>query len=485
MSEKSNIIKKRIALIGFTGATFKSFSQALEKQGFEVYWITALRSEAVFLKNKLSVDPSKLLDITAGFKNSGFINENILNDYRRELFELENSNLPKIYNIILMDRILRKKSTSSAINYIGHINRVLTDFLIKNEISLVNGGRDTALNLMSMLISKKLNIPWIANTRLRIPLETYGFCLNHETINFVQLWEFKNENRVWAQTFLNNFRKNYHYPAIKRAARNFKDVLFLLPEHIISFFKLLKCSYWDWGNDFQRYFLIEIIVFYIKRRFNLLTYKLIPQYSELGSFPYCIYALHTQPESSIDVVGSFFSDQIALIKFIARSLPITHELYVKVHPTDVDGKSYNFYKKIKKIPSVRLINYNVNTRDLIKNAALVFTLTGTIGYEAGLMGKNVITFAKNFYNDLPTVFYCDAPPKLPNLVNSILNQVEENNVKNKIIDFLADYRTRTVDGEFNRTYGDNPSILTNSDLLSIQKAYDCIWNQLVFNENHN
>lgn len=31
--------------------------------------------------------------------------------------------------------------------------------------------------------------------------------------------------------------------------------------------------------------------------------------------------------------GSFFFDQIALITFIARSLPVTHELYVKVLPT--------------------------------------------------------------------------------------------------------------------------------------------------------
>jgi len=84
-------------------------------------------------------------------------------------------------------------------------------------------------------------------------------------------------------------------------------------------------------------------VLYLRRRFNMNVFKGFPPHSSVGEGPFCLYASHTQPESSIDVAGSYFADQIALINFISRSLPVSHELYVKIHPTDVDGKSFLFY----------------------------------------------------------------------------------------------------------------------------------------------
>jgi len=460
----------RIALIGVT-EKFGRFSLDLEKIGFEVFWVTARRSDARLIKKKLSVPSCKILDVTENFNEKDAAKELNIEKSRKVLKELETENSPRIYDIILMDRFLRQRTTNHALIYLEHIYKELSEFLTINEISIICSGRDTALQLISMLIGKKLDILWVVPTRLRIPLDNYGFCIGHETNQFIRFFQSTLEDRLWAEKVLEAYEKNYYRPALKKATRTFYDVLKMMPEHLNAFWTLIIFSYWDWGNLYARYSLLKIIRMYISRRINLLSYNIFRCYRTVGSNPYCLYALHTQPESSIDVAGSFFSNQIALITFISRSLPVSHELYVKVHPTDVDGKSFGFYNRISKIPGVRLINYNINSRQLLQKASIIFTLTGTIGYEAGLLGKSVVTFAKNFYNDLPTVIYCDAPPKLPQIVNDILTQSSTVNLRERIIDFLVDYRGKIFDGEFNRAYGEHPGPLLKDDLLTLQKAF--------------
>jgi hypothetical protein len=252
----------------------------------------------------------------------------------------------------------------------------------------------------------------------------------------------------------------------------------MIPRHGQVFWSLLKNLPLDKGNDFSRYPINRILGMYFRRRANLLRFKLFPPYSQQGVMPFCLYALHTQPESSIDVSGSYFSDQTALITFIARSLPVSHRLYVKIHPTDVDGKPLAFYRKIAALPGVTLINYDVNSRDLIQRASIVFALTGTAGYEAGLLGKTVVTFARNFYNRMPTVHYCDSPPELPSLIKSLLDADPPQDWRKRLIEFLADVKAQSFEGEVNRMYQPKAEQLNAQDLENLRNAYDTVYRVL-------
>lgn len=470
--------KKRIALIGYNGSYFSSFGKALESCNFEVYWVCTSRYEANYLMDKLSISENKILDISIGVSKKKDYSDEYLKIIRNNLSLLESKNPISLYNIILMDRILRHKTTSDALLYLGHIEKELSTFLKKNEISLVTSGRDTALQLMSMIISKKLGITWVVPTRLRVPSFTYGFCNSHETDSFLKFNNPTKDDREWAIKVIENFNHDYYKPGLKLAARTIGDVVLLLPLHFYTFIKLLRNSYWDWGNNYHRHSIKKTISLFFQRKRNMIAYKTFPKFECIGSQPFCLYALHTQPESSIDVSGAYFSDQIALITFIARSLPVSHELYVKVHPTDVDGKPLSFYKRISKLPGVRLISYSENSKELAKLASIIFTITGTIGLEAGLMGKNVITFAKNYYNQLPTVYYCDSPPQLPDLIKSLFNNKAPENIQDLIVDFLTKLRSNTFDGEFNRGGYAKPESLTPTDLVTLQRAYNILFNNL-------
>lgn len=467
--------KKRIALIRYTPDYFLPFGQALEAAGFEVFWINSLKSDSAPLL-AAGVPDSHWLDTSSHFRPD----EMSLDECRERLGALERAvEGPRIYDIIMMDRLLRKKPTEFAIRYLAHLEKVISAYLTGQRIELVTSGRDTALQILTMLICRRLGIPWIVPTRARIPQELYGFCQRHDTESLISFRPVTAEDRIWAAACLEQFRSRALKPALKKSARSFGDVLKLIPRHAQAFLYEYRKAGTDKGNDYARYTLPALMAMYVRRRLNMLTYKFSPPYVPPGNGPFALYALHTQPESSVDVVGSYFSDQIHLVRTIARSLPATHELYVKVHPTDVDGQKAPFYRQLAAIPGVRLIGHQVDSRDLLLRASILFALTGTIAYEAGLLGRPVIVFARNYFNALPTIYYCSSPPDLPALIDRVLAQEAPEDLEEQLISFLAQLRTCCFEGEVNRTYGVSSSALNAADLSALRQAYTELAQQLV------
>jgi hypothetical protein len=461
------MMDKRIALVRYPPAYFLPFEQALKEVGFEVFWVNALRSDSLFLLRR-GVQKQNVLD-TSAFALSDYS----LGECRARLARLEGPDLPRIHDLIMMDRNLRSVGSELAIKYLGHLERVVTAFLRENRISLVTSWRDSALQLLTMLICRKINIPWIVPTRVRIPQELYAFCERHDTEGLIQFRDVTADDREWAKGFLDEFDRRAMRPALKMAARKFQEVLRMLPGHARAFTYEFTKSLADAGTRYARYAILDLVRMYIRRRVNMAMYYLFPPYAPPRQQPFCFFGLHTQPESSIDVSGSYFSDQIALITFIARSLPVTHELYVKVHPTDVDGKRHSFYRQISRIPGVRLIDFRIDSRELIRRADIVFTLSGTVGYEAGLMGKAVVAFAKNFFNCLPTVRYCSDPTDLPHLIKELLDKPSERN-EALVVECLASLKAAGFEGEVSRAWNDEP--LSTLDLERLKSTYLRVFN---------
>lgn len=116
--------------------------------------------------------------------------------------------------------------------------------------------------------------------------------------------------------------------------------------------------------------------------------------------PFVLYALHKQPESSIDVMGRYYEDQWKLIHAIWRTLPAGWHLYVKEHSNAIGDRSLGFYHRIAALPNAHIIHERASAPALIRASQAVFTVTGTIAYEAALLGKASFTFAPMFFNRL-------------------------------------------------------------------------------------
>lgn len=124
---------------------------------------------------------------------------------------------------------------------------------------------------------------------------------------------------------------------------------------------------------------------------------------------YYYYSFHLEPEAVVLYLGDgIYTNQIKLIENIAAALPAGCFLYVKDHPHELAYRSAEDYLRLTRVPNIRLIQSSISGKSLIKNAIGVFSINGTAGFEALMLGKQVYNFGKSYYT------YC-------NRVNHVLN----------------------------------------------------------------
>jgi hypothetical protein len=117
----------------------------------------------------------------------------------------------------------------------------------------------------------------------------------------------------------------------------------------------------------------------------------------LPSGRFAAYFLHSQPEITVEGWAYEFQDQVALVRNIASTLPADMVLVVKEHRIQAGLRDPAFYAELLSIPGVALVHDGVPTRDVIRAAALVCTLTGTVALEAMALGIPSVVFGDIYY----------------------------------------------------------------------------------------
>ena len=123
----------------------------------------------------------------------------------------------------------------------------------------------------------------------------------------------------------------------------------------------------------------------------------------LSDEPFLLYPLHFHPEASTSVLAGDFMDELSTIKAIAFRLPSNITLYVKEHPSAVALQPISFYRQLDAMPNVRLLAPELATKNVIRRSRGVITLTSTVGFEAAVLNKPVVTLGNIFYNYFPNV----------------------------------------------------------------------------------
>lgn len=150
---------------------------------------------------------------------------------------------------------------------------------------------------------------------------------------------------------------------------------------------------------------------------------------------FALFGLHMQPEASVDVWAPFFSNQIRVVELMSRSLPPTHKLLVKLHQSDVTNYAPEYLAELAKFPGVELVSPYAITREFVERADLVFSIQGTMGQEAALLGKPVIMFGNILAGLFPTASMAGKTTDLPALVRAKLAASPPS--RSDVIDALA------------------------------------------------
>lgn len=130
---------------------------------------------------------------------------------------------------------------------------------------------------------------------------------------------------------------------------------------------------------------------------------------------YVYMPLHLIPESTTFSVSPMYVNEFTIIEAVSKSLPAGWWLYVKEHQAMVGERGMDFYKKVNKLPNVRMVqlNYYQDPKPWIIKSKGVITISGTSAYEAALLGKHSIVFADTLFSVIEGVERIDSFEKLP------------------------------------------------------------------------
>ena len=161
--------------------------------------------------------------------------------------------------------------------------------------------------------------------------------------------------------------------------------------------------------------------------------------------PYVYFPMNVDEEMNILHYAPYYTNQIEIIRHIAKSIPIDYVLYVKEHiASKLRGWMVpDYYKEILEIPNVVLVNPFFDNNVLLQNSKLLVAIRGTTPLKAIKYGKASVIFGDQPFQILPSVFKVDSLNCLPTLIKKALNhkvdpydyEKYEELLKNRLIEF--------------------------------------------------
>jgi hypothetical protein len=111
--------------------------------------------------------------------------------------------------------------------------------------------------------------------------------------------------------------------------------------------------------------------------------------TDLADLPerFIYYPLHFTPEASINTPAPFYVDQLRAVDALRLAMPNGCILVVKEHPACLPLRPTSFLRKLRRLPGIRVARASMSSLELVRNADLTATVTGTAALEAFLLGR--------------------------------------------------------------------------------------------------
>lgn len=432
---------------------FNHLAKKLTNEGHTV--VVAVDSHFSRFENNLHRFNFKTYEFSSFFKNSN-INKSILSKYSQ--FNLNSALLSdyeraEVYGILPKNRIDYYERLKSAL--LSFYEKIFNENNI--DVVLYENVSNTFAHF-AFFASKRNNIKYVGLGMSRLPNRFFVSSdpladgKQIETIfKKIRTGEIAptSEVREWSETYLDNIENivpDYmktnnldqlglikKYVSNEKIRRLFRTIKFSAADHTHSF---------QVGNPFvhtmhavKRNILRRIRVNFIKKYY----------YEPQNNDNFLLYPLHYHPEASTSILSGAYLNEYEVIRNIAFNLPQGLSLYVKDHMSAYGHPNISFYRRISALPGVKIIKPSANTKDLIKRAQAIVTLTSTVGYEALLLNKPVYLFGNVFYAFHSNVIKIDDPTKIFDIINTTPHPVD----RQYNIDFISSYYLSTNPGLLN------------------------------------
>lgn len=115
-----------------------------------------------------------------------------------------------------------------------------------------------------------------------------------------------------------------------------------------------------------------------------------------------LFTLHSQPEMSTSLLANDFDDQIRVMEKLNRKIISSkYSLFVKEHHIQNHyQRDEMFFKRLKYLKNIQFLDRNYSTKKILESVDFVATCSGTIGFEALILGKKCLLFGQSWYSKL-------------------------------------------------------------------------------------
>ena len=192
-------------------------------------------------------------------------------------------------------------------------------------------------------------------------------------------------------------------------------------------------------------------------------------------------------ERNILIAAPYFTNQVEIIRHIAKSLPVGYQLYVKEAPAAAtrSWREISVYNEIMEIPNVTLIHPDIKSEKLLESCEIVSTIGGSTGFQAAFYKKPSIIFSETVYSILPSVFQVKDVRKLPNIIKKALETKVDTSDLDRYITLLDEntfeFDLYQLQNNFTKMFYYNGTLIdTEIDEVQVKKFLDNNNNMLSF-----
>lgn len=110
------------------------------------------------------------------------------------------------------------------------------------------------------------------------------------------------------------------------------------------------------------------------------------------------FPLHVTDDYKIKRLIPHCVDQSALIEQVSEALPAGYDIVLKEHPMSIGRNPLRMLRGLSRRPNIRLVEPHTSSHELVRRSEAVIVISSTVGLEALMYDKPVLTMGQPFYS---------------------------------------------------------------------------------------
>ena len=229
-----------------------------------------------------------------------------------------------------------------------------------------------------------------------------------------------------------------------------------------------------WTNNIQYFFFVE--------RVRANNRKLKKIYDPLcieveSSKKYLYFAASYQPEATTQTNAGVYENFFLALDILSEVIPDDWIIYYKENPSTFRSHPSNkgslrrdkyYYAKLSEYKNVKMISADYSTFDLIDNAQIVSTVSGTVAWEAAVRGIPSMSFGSAWYLGCNSIFWIKTLDDARQAISKVLNGYKPDQID--IDRYAASIEKVAIKGLIHRNFQKEIEICENPEEQLIRTA---------------